>query len=147
MYMGILALLAAATLFALPLRYVGDGAGFGQVLSRISLFWLAMIFPGIPLAAVLGHRTYRAPRSQALRVGTAIGAVFGWLSFLTLAWAAAAFGLAERDQAFRDDIFAGLSGSPVVLVVFPVLALAATALVLYALYAKGPNFERRRRPR
>lgn len=145
MYMGILALLGAATLFALPLRYVGDGAGFGQVLSRISLFWLAMIFPGIPLAAVLGYRTYRAPRSQSLRVGTAIGAIFGWTSFLTLAWAAAAFGLADRDQVFRDGLFDGLAGNTAVLVALPVLSLASTVLVLYALYAKGMDFGRRRR--
>lgn len=145
MYMGILALLAAATLFALPLRYVGNGAGFGPVLGRISLFWLAMIFPGIAFAAVLGHRTYRAPRSQSLRIGTGIGAVAGWISFLALAWAAAAFGLAERDQALRDGLFADLANSPLALYVFPPLALASTVLVIYALYARGLSFERRRR--
>ncbi len=34
-YMAILAFLAAATLFALPLRYAGDGTGFGRILSLL----------------------------------------------------------------------------------------------------------------
>jgi hypothetical protein len=145
LYTGILALLGAATLFAFPLRYVGDGAGFGQVLSRIALFWLAMILPGIVLAAVLGYRTYRAPRSRSLRAGAAIGAVSGWLSFLFLAWASAAFGLAERDQALRDGIFAGLSGSLLALYAFPPLALLSTGLILYVLYSRSVGYERGRR--
>ncbi|MDP9426962.1 MAG: hypothetical protein M3P37_13280 [Actinomycetota bacterium] len=142
-YMGILAFLAAATLLALPIRYVGDGAGFGQVLSRLSFYGLVLILPAIVLAFFLGSRTYRVERGFGMRVGAGIGALVGWACFFVLSWAAVAYGLDGRDQMFRPALFAGLDGSPV-LYVFPLLLIVATALVLYALYATRAYYGRRR---
>ena len=142
--MGILAFLAAATLLALPIRYVGDGAGFGQVLSRLSFYGLVLILPAMALAFFLGSRTYRVERTFGMRVGAGIGALIGWVCFFVLSWAAVAYGLAGRDQLFRPVLFAGLDGSPV-LYAFPLLILMATALVLYALYTTSAAYERRRR--
>lgn len=141
--MGILAFLAAATLLAFPIRYVGDGAGFGQVLSRISFYGLVLILPAMALAFFLGSRTYRVESAFGRRVGAGIGALVGWASFFVLSWAAVVYGLEGRDQIFRPALFAGLDGSPV-LYVFPLLILLATALVLYALYATNADFGHRR---
>lgn len=142
-YMGILAFLAAATLLALPIRYVGDGAGFGQVLSRLSFYGLVLILPAMFLAFFLGSRTYRVESTFGRRVGAGIGALVGWACFFVLSWAAVAYGLDGRDQMFRPALFVGLDGSPV-LYVFPLLILVSTALVLYALYATKAEFGRRR---
>ena len=142
-YMGILAFLAAATLFALPIRYVGDGAGFGQVLSRLSFYGLVLILPAMALAFLLGSRTYRVESAFGRRVGAGIGALIGWACFFVLSWAAVAYSLEGRDQMFRPALFAGLDGSPV-LYVFPLLILIATVLVLYALYATKADYGRRR---
>ncbi len=142
-YMGILTFLAAATLFALPLRYVGDGAGFGQVLSLLSFFGLVLFLPAIVLGFVLGTRTYRVERGLGARAGAGIGAIAGWGCFFVLCWTVVAYGLGGRDQLFRPTLFAGLEGSPAFYAFAP-LMLGATTLVLYALFAKGA-FERRRR--
>ncbi|QIN78227.1 hypothetical protein GBA65_06565 [Rubrobacter marinus] len=142
-YMGILAFLAVATLLALPVRYTGDGAGFGQILSRLSFYGLVLILPAMALAFFLGSRTYRVERAFGMRVGAGIGALIGWSCFFVLSWAAIAYALEGRDQLFRPVLFAGLDGSPV-LYVFPVLLLAATALLLYALYATNADYGRRR---
>ncbi len=142
-YMGILAFLAAATLLALPIRYVGDGAGFGQVLSRLSFYGLVLILPAMVLAFFLGARTYRVERGFGMGVGAGLGALIGWACFFVLSWAAIAYGLEGRDQLFRPVLFAGLEGS-LVIYVFPLLLLAATALVLYALYATTVDYARRR---
>lgn len=141
--MGILAFLAAATLFALPLRYVGDGAGFGQVLSLLSFFGLALFLPAMVLGFVLGARTYRVENRLGRRAGALVGAIAGWGCFFTLCWAVVALTLGRRDQLFRPTLFAGLEGS-LGLYAFPPLMLAATGLVFYALYSKRP-FELRRR--
>ena len=142
-YMGILAFLAAATLLALPIRYVGDGAGFGQVLSRLSFYGLVLILPAMFLAFILGSRTYRVESTFGRRVGAGLGALIGWACFFVLSWAAVAYGLEGRDQMFRPALFVGLDGSPV-LYIFPLLILLSTALVLYALYATSADFGRRR---
>ena len=141
--MGILAFLAAATLLALPIRYVGDGAGFGQVLSRLSFYGLVLILPAMVLAFFLGARTYRVERGYGMNVGAGIGALIGWACFFVLSWAAVAYGLEGRDQLFRPVLFAGLEGS-FVIYVFPLLLLVSTALVLYALYATTVDYARRR---
>ena len=141
--MGILAFLAAATLLALPLRYVGDGAGFAQILSRLSFYGLVLILPAMVLAFFLGARTYRVERGYGMNVGAGIGALIGWACFFVLSWAAVAYGLEGRDQLFRPVLFAGLEGS-FVIYVFPLLLLASTALVLYALYTTTADYTRRR---
>ena len=142
--MGILAFLAVATLLALPLRYVDDGAGFGQILSRLSFFGLVLILPAMILGAVLGARTYRVERRLGTRIGAGVGAIVGWTSFFALHWAAIAYGLEGRDQLFRPVLFAGLEDS-VFFYAFVPLALPATGLVLYALFSRGTDFGRRRR--
>ena len=143
-YMGILMFLAAATLLALPIRYVGDGRGFGLVLGLLSFYGLVLILPGMVFAFFLGARSYRVERGFGMRVGAGIGALVGWLCFFGLAWAVAVYGLDGRDQIFRPAPFPDLGDSPVLFVV-PLLLLAATALVLYALYATKVDYARRRR--
>ncbi len=142
--MGILAFLAAATLLAWPLRYVGDGAGFGQILSRLSFFGLALLLPAMLLAAVLGARTYRVENRLGKRAGTLVGAIVGWTSFFGLSWLAVALGLEGRDELFRPVLFAGL-GESVSFYLFVPLALLAAGLVTYALYSRKTNFNLRRR--
>lgn len=144
LYMGILAFLAAATLFALPLRYTGSGAGFGQVLSLLSFFGLILFLPAMVLGFVLGARTYRVENGLGARAGALIGAIAGWGCFFSLCWAAVAYGLGGRDQLFRPTLFASLEGSRFAFYAFAPVMLLAAALVLYALFARGA-FERRRR--
>lgn len=141
--MGILTFLAAATLFALPLRYLGGGAGFGQVLSLLSFFGLALFLPAMVLGFVLGARTYRVENRLGRRAGALVGAIAGWGCYFALCWTVIVYGLGSRDQLFRPTPFAGLEGSPI-LYLFPPLMLAAAGLILYALYAKA-DFGRRRR--
>ena len=143
-YMAILVFLAAAFLLTLPFRYIGGDEIFGYALPRLAFFGLVLIFPGMALGAVLGARTYRAPKRLATRVGAGIGAVIGWTSFFALAWFAVAFDFDRRDQAFRTVVFSGIEGSAA-FYAFPALVLLSTGLILYALYAKKPGFERRRR--
>jgi hypothetical protein len=142
--MGILAFLAAATLLAWPLRYIGDGAGFGQILSRLAFFGLALLLPAMLLAAILGARTYRVETRLGKRAGTLVGAVVGWTSFFTLSWLAVALSLEGRDELFRPVFFAGLEES-VVFYLFIPLALLAAGCITYALYSREALFEPRRR--
>jgi hypothetical protein len=97
--------------------------------------------PGMVFAAVLGARTYRAPRGVAGRVGAGVGALVGFSGFLSLVWISAALGFAERDQAFRSGTFAEVGG--VAFYLFPPLTLAAAVLVVFALYSKGVGAPRR----
>lgn len=142
-YMGVLAFLAAATLFALPLRYIGEGAAFGQILSLLSFFGLVLILPAMALAAALGARTYRVERRLATRAGAGVGAIVGWTSFFVLVWIVVALNLEMRDQLFRPVLFAGLENSAAYYAL-PPLALLATGLVLYGLFSGRITFERRR---
>lgn len=142
-YMGMLTFLAANFFIALPFRYVGDGAVYGYVPPTLAYLGMAVLFPGMVLAAVLGARTYRSPRRVAARVGTGVGALIGLSGYLSLVWASAAFGFAERDQAFRTEIFADVGG--VFFYAFPVLTLAGTVLLVFALYSRKADLERRQR--
>ncbi len=96
------------------------------------------------LGFALGARTYRAERGPASRAGALVGAIAGWGCFFFLCWTVIAYGLGGRDQLFRPTLFAGLEGSLAFYAFLP-LMLAATALVLYALFARGAGFGRRRR--
>jgi hypothetical protein len=129
-YMAILAFLAAAFLLLLPFRYVGGGEVY-KLLAGLSFFGLVLILPGTALAAVLGARTYRSQRRRGTRVGTGVGALVGWTSFFALAW---------LTGVLRPP--AGSSG--LAYYAFVPLALAATGLVLYALFTGGADFDRRR---
>ena len=130
LYMAILAFLAAAFLLLLPFRYVGSGDVY-KLLGGLSFFGLVLILPGTALAAALGARTYRSQRRRGTRVGMGIGALVGWASFFALAW------LTEVVPEPTDPY--GLA-----YYVFVPLALAATGLVLYALFSRRVDFARRR---
>jgi hypothetical protein len=95
------------------------------------------------LAAVLGARTFRTPRKRGTRVGAGVGALIGYSGFFGLEWLAIAFGLDERDQAFRIVLFPDLGGT-LAFYAFVPLTLLATGLVIVALYTKNADFERRR---
>ena len=120
--MGMLAFLAAAFVFPLPLWWVGDGVLFGEIQFRLSLFGIVLLIPGMALGAAVGVRTFRAPVRRASRVGAGIGALASWTSFvLIVAW------LSEG-----------------IVYLYAPFALATAGLVLYALYVRGQSFSRRR---
>jgi hypothetical protein len=142
--MGMLTFLAANFLLVLPSRYFGDGEIYGYLPPRLAFLGTVMILPGMVLAAVLGARTFRTPRRRGTRVGAGVGALIGWSGFFGLEWLAIAFGLNRRDQAFQTVVFPDLAGS-LAFYAFVPLTLVATALVIYALYTRRTDFERRRR--
>jgi hypothetical protein len=129
LYMAILTFLAAAFLLLLPFRYVGSGEVY-KLLGGLSFFGLVLIVPGTALAAALGARTYRSQRRRGTRVGSSIGAIVGWLSFFALAWLT---GLVGPSAASVGPISYA----------FPLLALVAAGLVLYALFSTRADLERR----
>ena len=143
-YMGMLVFLLANFLLVLPSRYLGSGALFGYLPPRLAFLGMALILPGMALAAVLGARTFRTPRKRATRVGAGVGALIGYSGFFALEWLATAFGFAQRDQAFRIVLFPDFGGT-IAFYAFVPLTLAAMGLVIYALYTKNADFERRRR--
>jgi hypothetical protein len=142
--MGMLVFLLANFLLVLPSRYLGSGDLFGYLPPRLALLGTALILPGMLLAAVLGVRTFRTPSRRGMRVGAAVGALIGYSGFFGLEWLAIAFGLDERDQAFRIVLFADLGGT-LAFYAFVPLTLVATGLGVFALYSKNVNFEQRRR--
>ncbi len=142
-YMGMLVFLLANFLLVLPSRYLGGGDLYGYLPPTLAFLGTALIVPGMVLAAVLGARTFRTPRRRGLRVGAAVGALIGYSGFFALGWLTIAFGLDERDQAFRTVVFPDLGGTLAFYAFFP-LTLVATCLVVFALYVRGADFERRR---
>ena len=130
LYMAILAFLAAAFLLLLPFRYVGSGDVY-RLLAGLSFFGLVLILPGTALAAALGARTYRSQRRRGTRVGMGIGALVGWTSFFALAWLTEVLPPSTGPYGFAYYAFAPL-------------ALVAIGLVLYALFSRGADFDRRR---
>jgi hypothetical protein len=142
-YMGMLMFLLANFLLVLPSRYFGSGDLFGYLLPRLAFLGTLLILPGMVLAAVLGARTYRTPTRRGLRVGAAVGALIGYSGFFALEWLAIAFGLDQRDQAFRTVLFPDLGGT-LAFYAFVPLTLVATGLVMFALYSRTEDFDRRR---
>ena len=142
--MGMLVFLAANFFLALPFRYIGNGEVYGYLPPRLAFLGTALLLPGMALAAVLGARTFRTLRKRGTRVGTAVGALIGWSGFLSIVWLAIAFGLDRRDQIFQTVVFPDLGGTLAFYAFLP-LTLFATALVVYALYARSLDFEGRRR--
>lgn len=143
-YMGMLVFLLANFLLVLPSRYLGSGALFGYLPPRLAFLGTALILPGMALAAVLGARTFRTPGKRGTRVGAGVGALIGYSGFFALEWLAVAFGLDERDQAFRIVLFSDLGGT-LAFYAFVPLTLVATGMVIYALYSKNADFDRRLR--
>ena len=141
LYMAMLTFLTANFFISLPFRYFGGGEIYNYVPPTLAYVGTVLLVPGMIFAAVLGARTYRAPRHVAGRVGAGVGALIGLSGFLSLVWTAAALGFAERDQAFRSGTFADVGG--VAFYLFPPLTLAAAVLVIIALYSKGADASRR----
>jgi hypothetical protein len=142
--MGMLVFLAANFLLVLPSRYLGSGELYRFIPPTLAYLGTLLILPGMVLAALLGARTFRTPRKRGTRVGAGMGALIGYSGFFGLAWLAIAFGLNRRDQAFRTVVFPDLGGSPAFYAFVP-LTLLATGLIIYALYSKAADFERRRK--
>lgn len=142
-YMAMLTFLAANFFISLPFRYFGGEAVYNYVPPTLAYVGTVLLVPGMVFAAVLGARTYRAPRGVAGRVGAGVGALIGFSGLLSLVWISAALGFAERDQAFRSGTFTEVGG--VAFYLFPALTLAAAVLVVLALYSKGMDPSRRRR--
>ncbi|HYZ03925.1 MAG TPA: hypothetical protein VE691_02435 [Rubrobacter sp.] len=143
-YMGMLVFLAANFLLVLPSRYIGSGELYGYLPPALAFLGISLLLPGMVLAALLGARTFRTPRRRGTRVGAGMGALIGYSGFFGLEWLAIALGLNRRDQAFRTVVFPDLGGSFAFYTFVP-LTLLATGLVIFALYSKGADFERRRR--
>ena len=139
-----LVFLLANFLLVLPSRYLGSGALFGYLPPRLAFLGMALILPGMALAAVLGARTFRTPSKRGIRVGAGVGALIGFSGFFALEWLAVAFGLDERDQAFKIVLFPDLGGT-LAFYAFVPLTLVATGFVIYALYSKNADFDRRLR--
>ena len=139
-----LVFLAANFLLVLPSRYLGSGELYRFIPPTLAYLGTLLILPGMVLAALLGARTFRTPRKRGTRVGAGMGALIGYSGFFGLAWLAIAFGLNRRDQAFRTVVFPDLGGSPAFYAFVP-LTLLATGLIIYALYSKAADFERRRK--
>jgi len=142
--MGMLVFLAANFLLVLPFRYLGSGELYGYLPPRLAFLGTFLILPGMALAALLGARTFRTPRRRGTRVGAGVGALIGYSGFFGLEWLAIALGLDQRDQAFRTVVFPDLGGS-LAFYAFVPLTLLATGLVIFALYTRRSDFERRRR--
>src|ERR671918_38645 len=142
-YMGMLVFLAANFLLVLPSRYLGNGELYRFIPPTLAYLGTLLILPGMVLAALLGARTFRTPRKRGTRVGTCVGGLIAYSGYFGLAWLTIALGLNRRDQAFRTVVFPDLGGS-LAFYAFVPLTLLATGLVLYALYSRGANFERRR---
>jgi hypothetical protein len=143
-YMGMLVFLLANFLLVLPSRYLGSGALFGYLPPRLAFLGMALILPGMALAAMLGARTFRTPSKRGTRVGAGVGGLIGFSGFFALEWLAVAFGLDERDQAFQIVLFPDLGGT-LAFYAFVPLTLVATGLVIYALYNMNADFDRRLR--
>ena len=143
-YMGMLVFLLVNFLLVLPSRYLGSGALFGYLPPRLAFLGMALILPGMALAAALGARTFRTPGKRGTRVGAGIGALIGFSGFFALEWLATALGFAQRDQAFRVVLFPDLGGT-LAFYAFVPLTLIATGLVIYALYSRNATFDRRLR--
>jgi hypothetical protein len=141
--MGMLTFLAANFFIALPFRYFGGEEIYNYVPPTLAYLGTVVLVPGMVFAAVLGARTFRAPRRVAGRIGAGIGALIGWSGLLSVVWLSAALGLGERDQAFRNEVFAGVGG-PFFYLFLP-LTLAATLLVVFALYSRKAGLGRRQR--
>ena len=134
--MAMLAFLASAYILPLPLRLLGGTLDIvpTAIPFRLTLFGLVMFLPGLALGAALGRRTYRAERWRATRTGAGIGAALGWTSFFVVD-RVGGYVIPGWTRFFEvgDALLYPLGA----------LALAATALVLYALFSKD-DYARRK---
>ncbi len=127
-YMATLAFLAVASFGLMPVWFV-FGWNVFSFLEGLAFFAIPLFVPAMVFGAALGLRTYRSGRREATRNGAAIGAIVGWTGFASLLW--------------FENVAANGAGSLYWLAVPAVLA--ATVLVLYALFAGRAQMRLRRR--
>ena len=128
-YMATLAFLAVASFGLMPLWFF-SGWNVFSALEGIAFYATLLILPAMVLGAVLGARTYRSERREATRNGAALGAVVGWAGSAFLIW--------------LENVAPGGGGAPLYWLAVPP-ALAAAALIIYALFARSAEMGRRRR--
>lgn len=125
--MATLAFLAVASFGLMPVWFV-SGWNVFSALEGIAFFATLLILPAMFLGAFLGLRTYRSERREAIRSGTAVGAIVGWTGFVFLLW--------------FEGVTPGGGGVLYWVAVLPVLL--AAALTVYALFAHAAGMSRRR---
>lgn len=130
-YMATLAFLAVASFGLMPVWFIAGWDVF-SLLEGITFYAMLLFLPAIFFAAVVGARTYRSPRREATRAGTAIGAVVGWTGFVFLLWLE---NVADR----------GFVGVGVIYWLTVPAVLAAATLLLYAVFPGKTSMEQRRR--
>lgn len=130
-YMATLAFLAVASFGLMPVWFIAGWDVF-SLLEGITFYAMLLFLPAIFFAAVVGARTYRSPRREATRAGTAIGAVVGWTGFVFLLWLE---NVADR----------GFVGAGVIYWLTVPAVLAAATLLLYAVFPGKTSMEQRRR--
>ena len=129
-YMATLAFLAVASFGLMPVWFV-DGWNVFSLLEGIAFYATLLFLPAMMLAALVGVRSYRVPRDQGKRAGTAVGAVVGWTGFVFLTWLENVAG-----QGFAKAGIIYWLTVPAVLV--------AAALVLYAVFPGKTDMGQRR---
>ena len=129
--MATLAFLAVASLGLMPVWFF-EGWDVFSLLEGIAFYATLLFLPAMFLAALVGIRSYRVPRDQGKRAGSAVGAVVGWTGFVFLVWL-------ENVSArgFADAGFIYWLTVPAVVV--------AAALLLYAVFPGKTDMEQRRR--
>ena len=130
-YMATLAFLAIASFGLMPVWFFAGWDVF-SLLEGIAFYATLLFLPAIFFAAVVGARTYRAPRRQATRAGAAVGSVVGWTGFIFLAW-------------MENVVDRGFVGAGFIYWFVVPAVLAAGALVLYAVFPGKTGMEQRRR--
>jgi hypothetical protein len=128
-YMATLAFLAVASFGLMPLWFF-SGWNVFSALEGIAFYATLLILPAMLLGAVLGVRTYRSERREATRNGMAVGAIVGWAGSAFLLW------LENVAPGGEATLLYWLAVPP---------ALAAAALIIYALFARATVMGRRRR--
>ncbi len=129
--MATLAFLAVASFGLMPVWFVAGWNVF-SLLEGIAFYGILLFLPAIFLSALVGVRTYRAPRRQATRAGAAVGSVVGLTGFVFLVWL--------ENVAGQGFVEAGV----IYWLTVPAV-LVAGALVLYAVFPGKTGMEQRRR--
>jgi hypothetical protein len=75
--MGMLVFLLANFLLVLPSRFLGSGALFGYLAPWLAFLGMALILPGMALAAVVGAGTDLTPVKRGTRRGRRVAPQMG----------------------------------------------------------------------
>ena len=130
-YMATLAFLAVASFGMMPVWFL-DGWNVFSLLEGMAFYATLLFLPAMLLAALVGVRTYRVPKQQAKRAGTAVGAVIGWTGFVFLVWL--------ENVAAQGFVEAGI----IYWLTIPAV-MAAAALLLYAVFPGKTGMDQRHR--